>query len=52
VHVDPACLASAVKRRVFGRALRVTGVIQANLVEAQLVEAHLTQVHSTKQHNR
>jgi predicted RNA-binding protein YlxR (DUF448 family) len=36
LHFDPACLAQAVKRRAFGRALRVTGVTETNLVEAHL----------------
>ena len=29
LHPDPACLALAERRRVFGRALRVTGVLDA-----------------------
>jgi predicted RNA-binding protein YlxR (DUF448 family) len=35
LHADPACLASAQRRRVFGRAFRVPGVIDAeSLVRA------------------
>jgi predicted RNA-binding protein YlxR (DUF448 family) len=35
VHSDPACLALAQRRRAFGRALRVTGVIDTGeLAEA------------------
>jgi predicted RNA-binding protein YlxR (DUF448 family) len=35
IHPDPACLALAERRRAFGRALRVTGVIDTGpLVEA------------------
>jgi predicted RNA-binding protein YlxR (DUF448 family) len=34
VHPDPACLALAERRRAFGRALRVTGVVDTGpLVE-------------------
>jgi hypothetical protein len=35
VHVDPACLTLAQRRRAFGRALRVTGVLDIG----QLAEA-------------
>lgn len=39
MHPDPACFAQAVRRRAFGRALRVTGVLDhgalAEHVDAQ-----------------
>jgi uncharacterized protein len=34
LHHDPACLARAVRRRAFGRALRVAGVISTEPLEA------------------
>jgi len=36
LHYDPACLAQAVRRRAFGRALRVTGVTDTGAVAAYL----------------
>lgn len=34
LHVDPACLAQAERRRAFGRALRVAGVLDTGAVTA------------------
>jgi predicted RNA-binding protein YlxR (DUF448 family) len=42
LHPDPACLALAERRRAFGRALRVSGVIDAGpLAEAVHIRAAL-----------
>ena len=37
VHPDPACLALAERRRAFGRALRVSGVVDTGPLAALLV---------------
>lgn len=39
LHVDPACLAKAERRRAFGRALRVAGVLDTGALAAY-VTAH------------
>ncbi|MEW2380775.1 YlxR family protein [Micromonospora sp. NPDC047707] len=36
LHPDPACFAQAVRRRAFGRALRVTGVLDHGELAAHL----------------
>ena len=38
LHFDPACLAQAVRRRAFGRALRVAGIIEMSLVTAYVTD--------------
>lgn len=38
LHVDPACLAKAERRRAFGRALRVAGVLDTGPVTAYVTE--------------
>jgi uncharacterized protein len=38
LHFDPACLAQAVRRRAFGRALRVAGIIEMGLVTAYVTD--------------
>jgi hypothetical protein len=38
LHVDPACLAKAERRRAFGRALRVAGVLDTSAVRAYVTE--------------
>ena len=38
LHFDPACLAQAVRRRAFGRALRVAGVTETDAIAAYLHE--------------
>jgi predicted RNA-binding protein YlxR (DUF448 family) len=38
LHPDPACLALAERRRAFGRALRVPGVIDAGPVREHLAQ--------------
>jgi uncharacterized protein len=40
LHFDPACLAQAVRRRAFGRALRVTGVT-GGAAEMEMLESVL-----------
>jgi len=41
LHPDPACLALAERRRAFGRALRVTGVVDTGpLVELLAASGH------------
>jgi predicted RNA-binding protein YlxR (DUF448 family) len=42
VHPDPACLALAERRRAFGRALRVTGVVDTGPLAAMLASARDT----------
>jgi predicted RNA-binding protein YlxR (DUF448 family) len=37
LHFDPACLAQAVRRRAFGRALRVGGVTEMEMLESVLL---------------
>lgn len=39
MHPDPACFAQAVRRRAFGRALRITGVLDHGAL-AEHVDAH------------
>ncbi|MBT8226275.1 MAG: YlxR family protein [Dactylosporangium sp.] len=43
LHTDPACLASAQRRRVFGRALRVLGVIDAEPLVRAINDTSLRQ---------
>ncbi|HEX6499477.1 MAG TPA: YlxR family protein [Micromonosporaceae bacterium] len=40
LHPDPACLAMAERRRAFGRALRVSGVIDAGAVTGYIAGHH------------
>jgi predicted RNA-binding protein YlxR (DUF448 family) len=39
LHVDPECLATAVRRRAFGRALRVAGILDTDAL-ASYVASH------------
>jgi uncharacterized protein len=43
LHFDPACLAQALRRRAFGRALRVAGIIEMGLVTAYVTDGEATQ---------
>jgi len=36
LHLDPACLDQAVRRRAFGRALRVSGVVETGAITTYL----------------
>ena len=38
LHVDPACLAKAERRRAFGRALRVAGVLDTGALTAYVTD--------------
>ncbi|MEV0650537.1 YlxR family protein [Phytomonospora sp. NPDC050363] len=40
VHPDPACLALADRRRAFGRALRLTGVVDTAALAEYIEQAH------------
>jgi predicted RNA-binding protein YlxR (DUF448 family) len=40
VHRDPGCVALAQRRRAFGRALRVTGLIDSSLVSEYVAQAN------------
>jgi predicted RNA-binding protein YlxR (DUF448 family) len=40
LHVQPDCLAQALRRRAFGRALRVEGAIEVGVLATYLEKAH------------
>jgi len=40
LHRDPACLAKAERRRAFGRALRVDGILDTGALAAYVALAH------------
>jgi len=47
LHPDPACLALAERRRAFGRALRVTGVLDTGPLTAYLTTTELRTAEAT-----
>ena len=47
LHPDPACLASAVKRRAFGRALRIDGVPDTTELAEHIQASTTTPGHPT-----
>jgi predicted RNA-binding protein YlxR (DUF448 family) len=51
LHPDPACFALAERRRAFGRALRVTGVIDAGAVREYVAELGTTGCAGTRPHS-
>jgi hypothetical protein len=51
LHPDPACYALAEKRRAFGRALRVAGVLDASAVHEYVTALGTTGCASTSSHS-
>jgi predicted RNA-binding protein YlxR (DUF448 family) len=51
LHPDPACYALAEKRRAFGRALRVTGVLDTGTVREYVAALSTTGCASTSSHS-
>ncbi|SBV27295.1 hypothetical protein GA0070620_2804 [Micromonospora krabiensis] len=47
LHPDPACFAQAVRRRAFGRALRVTGVLDHGALAEHIDASTTTSGHPT-----